>query len=50
MEDPAVLLERRTSHVLLLVWHFAAEVLGQQQENRPAGGRIIIPFPKLQVV
>lgn len=48
--DPAMLIERQPSHVLLLVWNFADEVLGQQQAYRDSGGTFIIPIPEPRLV
>ncbi len=48
---PAEEMERcRSDYTLLLTWNFAGEILAQQKAYREAGGKFIIPIPKVTVV
>lgn len=48
--DPSRLVEGAPSHVLLLAWNFAEEVMGQQAEYGRRGGQWILPIPRPRVV
>jgi len=50
IRGPEALLEERPSHVLLLAWNFAAEIMLQQAAYREQGGRFILPVPEPVVV
>lgn len=47
---PEALLERKPDYCVVLSWNFKDEVIAQQQAYRDAGGKFIVPVPKVQIV
>jgi nucleoside-diphosphate-sugar epimerase/SAM-dependent methyltransferase len=50
VDDPKRLKEDRPDFLMILPWNLRDEIIRQQVAYRDAGGRFIIPIPKLEVV
>lgn len=48
--SPRELTTRQPDYCLLSIWNFLDQVLKQEQEYRRAGGKFIVPVPKVEVV
>lgn len=48
--SPAALAERRPKAVVLLAWNFAEEIMAENRAYLEAGGRFVIPVPRLKEV
>ena len=46
---PSALYERPLDYVVVLAWNFAEQIIAQHAAFAEAGGRFIVPLPKLQV-
>jgi len=48
--EPSKLMEDRPDYVMILPWNFRDEIVEQQAEYLRAGGRFIVPIPRLEIV
>jgi nucleoside-diphosphate-sugar epimerase/SAM-dependent methyltransferase len=48
--DPVRLLEDQPDYVMILPWNFRQEIISEQSQYSSAGGRFIVPIPRLEVV
>jgi hypothetical protein len=42
--------QRRPDYLVILAWNFAAPIIKKHQPYRQAGGKFIVPIPKLEVI
>lgn len=45
----SVMAERRPDYAVILAWNFAAPIIKKNQAYRDAGGKFIVPIPKLEI-
>lgn len=50
IHEPNKLLADKPDYVVVLPWNFRDEIISQQQEFLKAGGRFVVPIPKLEIV
>lgn len=48
--DPSYLADFQPTHLMVLAWNLADEIIAQQHFFRSAGGQFIIPIPELRVL
>jgi hypothetical protein len=42
--------ERRPDYLVILAWNFAEQIIAKNATFREAGGRFIVPIPKLEII
>jgi SAM-dependent methyltransferase len=47
---PSAIAERKPDYLIILAWNFAEPIIAKNAAFRNAGGRFIIPVPKLEIV
>jgi SAM-dependent methyltransferase len=50
IRDPTILASDRPDYLLLLAWNLRDEILPQQRPYLEAGGQIIVPLPRLEII
>lgn len=50
IKPPNAIIPARPSHVLILAWNFASEIIQQLDDYHQEGGRFIIPIPEPEIV
>jgi SAM-dependent methyltransferase len=48
--DSSALIDRKPDYLLILAWNFAEPIIAKSGDFRNAGGKFIVPLPKLEVV
>lgn len=47
---PSAIAEKRPDYLLVLAWNFAESIIAKNEAFRAAGGKFIVPLPKVKVV
>ena len=49
VHPPEAIYDRETDAVAVLAWNYAAPIMAKHRQFTEAGGRFLIPLPRLQV-
>jgi hypothetical protein len=47
---PETLIERKTDYVVIIAWRYVQPILEKNRAYSDAGGRFIVPLPKLEII
>jgi hypothetical protein len=47
---PEALIERKTDYVVIIAWRYVQPILEKNRAYSDAGGRFIVPLPKLEII
>jgi len=50
IESPKVIMERKPDYLLILCWNIYKEILEDCRSYKKAGGKFIVPIPKLRII
>lgn len=46
----SAILERKPDYTLILAWNFTSEIIEKESKYRKAGGKFIVPVPKVMII